>query len=170
MLLPPVAIAAIVLLFTKVPFLRDKIIAESQQDVTSFLVRAQFTGNSIGPGRFASLALGWMDFLNHPIAGYGGNVALRIGYIDETTNVATIGGLGTIISRYGAIGSILFIILIFMAGKWIGRHFNVSATFIFPLLLLIIAFGFNIIETPIIATMWLLPVLVKEKPARIGNA
>ena len=170
MLLPPAAIAAIVLLFTKVPFLKDKIISESRQDVTYFLVRAQSTGNSFAPGRFASLALGWMDFLNHPIAGYGGNFTLSVGYIDETTVVATIGGLGTIISRYGAIGSILFIILIFMAGKKIGRHFNAPATFIFPLLLLIIAFGFNIIETPIVATMWLLPALVKEGPARIGNA
>ena len=160
--LVPASLIIVILLFINVPFLQEKVIGESKQDAASYLSFVNASGNSLGLGRFASIGLGWMDFLNHPIAGYGGDPTLRIGYINDNTNLATIGGIGNIISRYGVIGSMLFLILIFLTGRRISNYYKTSTTLIFPLLILIIAFGFNIIETPLIATFWLLPALTQN--------
>lgn len=159
----PVAAVLVIYLFTGIPWMQEKIISESQQDVNYYLYLAESYGSSHAPGRFASLTLGWKDFLNHPIAGYGGNTSLRIGYIDETTSIATISGIGTIISRYGAIGTVFFLWLIFSTGKWLGRYYRYSAHIIFPVLVIMIGFGFGIIESPVFVTLWMVPVFLSFK-------
>ena len=159
----PITLTLVIYLFTSVPWMQEKIISESEQDVDYYLHLAESYGSSHAPGRFASLTLGWRDFLKYPVTGYGGNISLRTGYIDETTSVATISGIGTIVSRYGSIGTLLFLFLIFYTGKWLSRFYQYSAHIIFPVTVLMIGFGFAIIESPIFVTLWMVPVFLKVK-------
>lgn len=159
----PVALAVVIYLFVNVPWLQDKIIEESEQDINELLVHAHKAKSGTAPGRFASLELRWMDFKKYPIAGFGGNMSLQTGYIAKDVEVSAISGIGNIIGRYGTIGSLLFLYLIFSTGKWLAKRYNYSGNIIFPLLILMIGFGFGIIESPLIATLWMTPFFINKK-------
>jgi hypothetical protein len=159
----PIALLFVVILFIKVPWLQDKILEESKQDIEELLNNAQLLNSGYAPGRFASFELRWMDFLNYPIAGFGGNVSLQMGYFDKDVGVSAISGIGNILGRYGIVGTIIFIYLIFDTGKWLANRYNFSANIIFPLLILLIGFGFSIIESPILITLWLTSFFLKNK-------
>lgn len=158
----PVSITVILLLFIYIPFLNEKITRESEQNLYTVLNNAEKYNTTYAPGRFASFQLRLMDFINHPIAGYGGKSTLQAGYFSESSRVAAINGLGTIMGKYGSIGLLIFLILIFKTGKWLSNYYHYTGYFIFPALILIIAFGFGIIESPIIVTMWMAPVFLKK--------
>lgn len=159
----PITLTLVIYLFTSVPWMQEKIISESEQDIEELLVHASRTGSSYAPGRFASLQLRWKDFKNYPIAGFGGNSSLQAGYLGEDNVVAAINGVGTIMGKYGSIGFLLFLWLIFKTGKWLGSYYQYSAHIIFPILVLMIGFGFAIIESPIFVTLWLIPVFLPIK-------
>ena len=158
----PIALAIVIYLFVSVPWLQNKIITESEQNIEEVLSHAKKTGKSYAPGRFASFMLRWEDFKNYPIAGFGGNTSLQVGYLGEDNVVAAISGIGGILGRYGIIGSILFLWLIFKTGKWLARYYEYSGHIIFPVLILMIGFGFGIIESPFIVTLWLVPVFLPQ--------
>lgn len=149
-------------LFFNVPWLQEKMLIDSQQNLEEILHHAEITGESYAPGRSVGLLLRWEDFKNYPIAGFGGNVKLQYGYIDEGNVVAAINGLGNILGRYGAIGSILFLILLIKTGKLISSRFKYIGYLIFPILILILGFSFGIVETPILITLIMTPVFLKK--------
>jgi hypothetical protein len=163
----PIAIALVIFLFSSVPWLQEKIISESQQDVEELLIHASISGESYNPGRFASFQLRWQDFINYPIAGVGGKTSLETGYLGEGNVVSAVNGVGTILGKYGTIGFLLFVGLIYNTGKWLARYYKYSAHLIYPVSILIIGFGFGIIESPIIATTWLIPVFLPIKNENI---
>lgn len=158
----PIALAIVIFLFVNVPWLQEKIISESEQNIEEVIDHARKSGKSYAPGRFASFMLRWEDFKKYPIAGYGGNSSLQTGYLGEGNVVAAINGIGGILGHYGAIGSILFLWLIFKTGKWLARFYDYSGHLIFPILILMIGFGFAIIESPLIVTLWLTPVFLPK--------
>ncbi|MGO3181909.1 MAG: O-antigen ligase family protein [Aequorivita sp.] len=159
----PVVMSVVILIFINVPELQEKILLESQQNIEDVIDTASVTGKSYNPGRFASFQLRLEDFKNYPIAGYGGNTSLQYGYIGEDNVVSAVNGLGTILGRYGAIGAIIFLILVMKSGIFLSKTFDYRGWFIFPALLLILGFSFGIIEAPILVVFWLLPVFLKIK-------
>lgn len=159
----PITLSLVFFLFTNVPWLQEKILIESQQNIEDIITHAEVTGNSYAPGRFASMKLRWEDFKNYPIAGFGGNISLQYGYIGEDNVVSAINGLGNILGRYGAIGALLFSFLLIKSGKLLAYRFRYSGFFIFPALLLIIGFSFGIIEAPILVIFILSPVFFGNK-------
>lgn len=163
----PIVSIIILVIFINVPWLQQKIIIESNQDVTELLSEAAKSKNSYAPGRFASLQLRWEDFKNYPLSGFGGNTTLEKGYLGKDNIVAAISGIGNIFGRYGIIGSVIFIWLILASGRFLSRKFFYDGFFIFPLLILIIGFSFGIIESPIIFTMWMTPVFLHNNSRRL---
>lgn len=157
----PSAIIVVYLLFVNVPFLQQKIIKESEQELDVMLRNSIKYGGSYNPGRFVSFQLGWADFKNYPVAGIGGKTALRSA-TQQGAEVNTINGLAMIMTRYGSIGLIIFLYLIFATGKWLTNFYNISGILVFPLILLIISFAFGIIETPIIVILWMTPVFLAQ--------
>lgn len=151
----PTALALVIYMFVTIPWLQEKIILESSQDLEEQLSHARKTGDSYALGRFASWQLRWEDFKNYPIAGFGGNTKAETGYIGEGSLVAAINGIGAIMGRYGSIGLILFLWLIFKTGKWLSTYYNFSGSIMFPILILMIGFSFSIIESPLLVTLWM---------------
>lgn len=161
-----VSLALAVYFFTSVPYLQNKINSESEQDIDEILEYSKTYKTSYAPGRFASFQLGIRDFMRYPIAGIGGNTNLL--YANQYgVEVYTINGFANIMVRYGSIGTLLFLALLIASGKWMSFQYNISGRFIFPVLILIFSFSFGIIETPIIAIFWLIPVFMNFKTLRI---
>ena len=156
----PLTLAIVIYMFVSIPWLQEKIIIESSQDIEEVLHHAKRARTSYAPGRFVSWQLRWQDFKNYPIAGFVGNTKLQTGYLGEDNVVAAINGLGAIIGRYGSIGALLFLILIFKTGNWLSRYYRFSGKIMFPILMLMIGFGFSIIESPLLVTLWMTPFFV----------
>ncbi|MDY0285427.1 MAG: O-antigen ligase family protein [Kiritimatiellia bacterium] len=159
----PIAISIVIYLFINLPWLQEKIVNEAEQDVEEIMERATLTGSSYAPGRFASFQMRWEDYKNYPIAGYGGKNSLQTGFISEDHTVSAINGIGTILGKYGSIGFTIFIWCIFSAGRWLGLYYKYTSHMIFPVLLLMIGFGFGIIESPIIVTLFLVSFFITHK-------
>ena len=103
---------------------------------------------SYNPGRFASIAMRFQDFLNYPIAGTAGASNLTIGFYDEDTIVSPVGGIAEIIGKYGLIGSLIFVLLLTKLVRFFNYNFYGNYS-IFGLLIIISGFGFSIILSPI---------------------
>lgn len=149
----PISLCIVAYLFFTVPFLQQKIIEESQEDIEMAIRRSIKYNLDITPGRFAGMKLGLMDFKNHPITGYGGQPALR--YAEQRgASVATVNGFAGILARYGIFGILIFLFFIFKTGIWLSNHFNFDYFWFFPLIVLIISFSFSIIESPLLFSLW----------------
>ncbi len=157
----PISIIIVVILFITIPWLQEKIMSESQQDIEGVLSDANKYKISQTPGRFASLQLRLEDFKKYPIAGFGGNTKLQTGYIYDDLSVSAISGIGTILGRYGSIGMFLFLWLTTRTGMIISEKYQIYSKIIFPILILIIGFSFNIIEAPILFTLIISSVFLK---------
>lgn len=159
----PIVIVAITYLFISVPWLQKKIISESEQDIEYFIKSSSRSKKNEYPGRFVSLQIRWEDFKRYPIAGFGGNDTLQTGYLNKDYIVSAVSGIGHIIGRYGAIGTVIFLLLIFRTGVNLKDLYNFSGSFIFPILIIMIGFSFNIIESPLIVTLWMVPVFLNKR-------
>jgi 4-amino-4-deoxy-L-arabinose transferase-like glycosyltransferase len=157
----PAAAALVIFLFVSIPWLQDKIRSESEQDLNILLENSRKYDRTYAPGRFIGLQLGWEDFKNFPIAGYGGNSELRFGF-QGGSQVSAINGFANIMGRYGSLGTLLFFYIIFKTGRYVASYFRYSGVFIFPSIILIISFGFGIIEEPLIFTLLLTPIFIKK--------
>lgn len=164
----PIAVGIVFFLFSSIPYLQEKIITESQQNLDETIELSIKYGGSYAPGRFASLQLGWEDLKAYPIAGTAGNTSLRYG-AQYGAEVSTINGFANIMGRYGAIGLSLFLSLIFFSGKWLAQYYQYPGYLIFPTLILIISFGFGIVEQPIIVALWMVPLFLKKQRNSIVN-
>lgn len=149
-----------IFLYINLPWLGDKIFSESQQDVQDVVALAVATGESHTPGRFSSFLIRMEDFINYPIAGFGGNPTLQFGYLGEGNVIHAVNGIGTILGKYGSIGFSIFLFLLLTSSKWISRYYSCNAHLIFPALIFIIGFSFGIIESPIIFTLLFFPVII----------
>jgi hypothetical protein len=150
----PLALGLVVYLFISVPFLQEKIIEESSQDIDEAISRSRRLGIAIDPGRFASFQLGWKDFKNYPLTGFGGHVEARYA-TQQGAEVSTINGFANIMSRYGLFGLSIFLFLIIATGKWLAFYYEYRFFWIFPALFLIISFSFGIVESFINFTLWI---------------
>ena len=157
----PIAGAIMVLVFVKVPFLMEKISSESKQDIEELIMYSVEYGYSYAPGRFASFQIGLTDFKRYPIAGVGGNVSLR--FTEQLgANISTINGFANIMTRYGSIGVAIFLYLLYASGKWLSGFYKTPGFLIYPMVLFIISFGFSVIESPILVSLWMVHLFLKQ--------
>lgn len=153
-------------IYLNVPILGEKISLQSKQTAEDVIALAAATGESYTPGRFSSLQLRIQDFRNYPIAGFGGNVELQAGYLGEGNVVHAVNGVGTIFGRYGLIGAALFFIMIYRTGRWLAGFYAYSGSWVFGLLMVLMGFSFDVIESPIFASLWLSSVFLPKSPVR----
>lgn len=163
LLMIPIVITFITYIFINVPWMQEKIISESEQNLEEFMKSSSRGKKNEYPGRFVSLQIRFEDFKKYPIAGFGGNDTLQTGYLNKNYMVSAVSGIGHIIGRYGAIGTIIFLLLIFKTGISLGKLYNYSGYFIFPLLILMIGFSFNVLESPLVVTLWMFPFFLNNR-------
>jgi hypothetical protein len=154
MWMAPVVILITGFLFT-LPFMGEKISKKdgviSTEEMIYYSSRYDI---QYAPQRFHSLQIDFVDFLNHPILGYGGRTELKW-TTQLGAQISTVSGIGSIMARYGLVGIIFFFFSLWQSSNQIILLYKVKGI-IFPFLfILLISISYSII-TPLYMCIWLL--------------
>jgi len=132
--LAPIVVTATVLIFT-LPFMSEKITKNKEYSTKELVYYSAKYNNSYSTQRFQSLEIDFIDFLNHPIIGYGGHQAAK--WTNQLgAQIFTVSGIGKIMARFGIVGILFFIFSLWQSSKQMLQLFNVRGT-IFPVLLIL---------------------------------
>lgn len=129
----PLSTIVIIFLFT-LPFMKDKITRKSTVSAEELVYYSAKYNYKYSTQRFQSLQIDFVDFVNHPILGYGGHQ--EASWTNQLgARVVSISGFGQIMAQYGSVGILFFLISIWQSSKQITILFNAKGA-IFPALLL----------------------------------
>jgi hypothetical protein len=151
--LVPIVIVSTMFLFT-LPFMNEKISSDYKWTTEELVYRSAKYKIAYFPQRFQSLQIDFVDFLNHPIIGYGGHLeaawTAKMG-----AKITTISGIGELLSQFGIAGSLFFLFSLWVSSKQIIILFNIRGT-IFPFLfVLLYAISYSIFQI-LVMCIWLL--------------
>jgi len=151
--LVPIIVLTGMLLFT-LPFMTNKITKEPTFTTDQMIYYSAKYKNAYSPQRIQSLQIDIIDFLNHPLIGYGGHDEVK--WTKQLgAQIATVSGIGKIMAQFGIVGIIFFIISLWRSSKQIITLYNIKGT-IFPfLLILLISVSYSVLNT-IFMFIWLL--------------
>lgn len=152
---PMFVLAAIYIV--SLPFMYDKITQLYSENVSELVetgAKEWNNDNVIYAQRFVSFQIDFIDFLNNPILGYGGH--------DEdmwtkkaNVNVVSISGIGKILARFGLVGFIFFITLLYKSSKQFSIIFNYRGSLFLFILMLQVSVSYSLIENPIFLCFWM---------------
>ncbi|AHW62272.1 hypothetical protein SAMN05444285_12635 [Draconibacterium orientale] len=161
----PIVLIATTLIFT-LPFMREKITDDQGYTTKELVYYSAKYGNQYSTQRFQSLQIDFVDYLNHPIIGYGGHEEAR-----WTNNLGaqifTVSGIGKILARFGTIGFIFFLFSLWQSTKEILKLYKLKGT-IFPVLIMfMISISYSLF-TILFMCIWLfyLPGILKVENYR----
>jgi hypothetical protein len=142
LVLIPVALIFILYLFS-LPFMSKKIAETAEYDTKELIYLSLKYNNQYIPQRFQSFQIDYIDFLNHPVIGYGGHDEAR--WTNQMgAQISTISGLGKVMAQFGIVGILFFTISLWLSSKNLISVFNVRGV-IFPFLFIVmLAISYNI--------------------------
>ena len=165
-ILLPLTLLIIMAVFINTPFLQEKIIGEfSQTDEIDKYVLLSMNdryGDAYAPGRFASFIITWKDFIARPLFGFGGNSSLQ--WTEQAGAViAPVSGIGNLLARYGVFVFIGWIFLLVKSSRFINSLYeNAKFKFVWILLVLMLAFAFSVVFSPVFLIIYLMPFYFKN--------
>jgi hypothetical protein len=111
------------------------------------------SGASYAPGRFASFAIAFRDFVDNPILGLGSVTELswtnRAG-----ASIGAISGIGYLLAQFGVIGFLFFVISAVSSSALFAEIHNYKGTLLLFLLILLISVSYNILFLPVVMCFW----------------
>jgi len=123
-------------------------------DEYNALSDVEWQNKSAAIGRLASLQIEWKEFLRHPLIGVGGYEGgtwlAKHGY-----DVVTISGLGHMLSRFGAIMSLLFFLLLIKSSKCINRLFGTNNGCLLIVAIVGMMISYGLWKQPIYIVFWI---------------
>jgi len=151
--LTPIIVVSIIFVLN-LPFMYEKIFSDYKWTTEELVYRSAKYNLRHFPQRFQSLQIDFIDFLNHPLIGYGGH--LRAAWTMQMgAQITTISGIGLLMSQFGIVGILFFLISLWKSSKQIMVSFNIQGT-IFPVLFIIMyAVSYSIFEE-LVMCIWLL--------------
>lgn len=158
-------VSAIAVFILSLPFMLEKITKQAEVDLFSMYSDLRNNKNikeSRSLDRFSGLLLNFEDFKQQPIWGIGSvnnSIATR-----EYGRVFSINGLGAIMSRYGIIGIILFILILYKNSKMLKYKYKVKFINSYTIIIFIQTFGFGLIFSSLyLCFLFLFLIPYKEK-------
>lgn len=152
-----------IILFTQ-PFVRDKMM-EEYNNIEYVNIDAFDNDINVALGRMASLQLDWEEFLRHPIIGLGGysegTWLMQHGY----DNIATISGIGKLLSRYGIVLTIIFILLLIKSARVINQQYKTNMGWLIVVVIIGMMISYNLWTHPIFMMFWMYGLW--HKPSRL---
>lgn len=120
-------------------------------------------------GRLASFQLEWQEFMRHPLiglGGYEGGTWLKLhGY-----DVVTISGIGDLLSRYGAIMSLLFLALLFKSARTMSDFCENKNGFLLIVVVIAMMISYGLWKQPIYIAFWAYCCFSNKKDLVLHNA
>lgn len=151
--LAPIFAVVGLLLFT-LPFMSEKITDTGQFTIEEMIYNSTKYNFSYTPQRFKSLQIDFVDFLNHPVIGYGGHLE-AIWTNQLGAKIATISGFGKIMAQFGMVGILFFLYSLWQSSKQVINIYQIKGV-IFPFLfVLLISISYKI-NTVLYMCFWLL--------------
>ena len=98
------------------PFMLDKVISVSGNDIDAEVESSILYGGHKTPQRINSFIIDFQDFTNNPILGYGGHLDER--WTSKLgADISTISGIGKVFAVFGLVGVIFFFTLLYKSSK-----------------------------------------------------
>ena len=147
-------IVPIIAILFQLPFVKDKIVDEyiGVGDV-NLAMYDELENSSLG--RIISFQLDWDEFLRHPFLGLGGYSEGTWLHQQGYDNLATISGVGKLLSRYGAIMAFIFIILLVKSAKAVNRLYQTSSGWLLIAVMIGAMVSYDLWIQPAIMIFWL---------------
>jgi hypothetical protein len=152
----PLFIIGVFYLFS-LPFMYEKIDQLFNEKITDVVDTGAQEWNSdkmIGAQRFVSFQIDFVDFLNNPILGYGGHDE-DMWTKKSDINIVSISGIGKILARFGLVGTLFFIIVLYKSSVQFSKVFNYKGKLILFFLILQVSISYSLIENPIFLCFWM---------------
>jgi hypothetical protein len=151
--LAPIVVVSAMFVFM-LPFMYEKISYENKWTIEELVYRSAKYDIPYYPQRFQSFQIDFIDFMNHPLLGYGGHLEAAW-TVELGTKIITISGIGGLMSQFGIVGTLFFLISLWVSSKQIIVLFNIRGT-IFPVLFIILyAVSYSVSEI-LVMCVWLL--------------
>jgi hypothetical protein len=151
--LAPIVAVSVMFVFM-LPFMYEKISFDNKWTTEELVYRSAKYNISHFPQRFQSLQIDFIDFMNHPLIGYGGHLeeawTAKMG-----AKITTISGIGGLMSQFGIVGTLFFLISLWVSSKQIIVLFNVRGTMFPVLFILLYAISYSVFEI-LVMCVWLL--------------
>jgi len=150
----PLTIALGIFIST-LPFMAEKLIDVTNYDTEEMIENTIRYDSQSTPQRLESLQIDFVDFLNNPIFGYGGHMeeqwTAKLG-----AKIATISGLGKVMSVFGIVGILFFFINLIKTSKEFAKSFKFKG-WLFPFTMIImISISYSLIFMPLLMCFWLM--------------
>ncbi len=148
----PIVALFIVYLFS-LPFMADKIREKTEYNTEELVYQSLKHDANYIPQRFESLQIDFIDFLNHPIIGYGGMQEAR--WTKQLgAQISTISGIGKIMGQFGIVGILFFIFSLWKSSNLLVKAYNVRGAAFLLVFVIMVAVSYNII-TILYMSIWL---------------
>ncbi|WP_374264528.1 hypothetical protein [Zoogloea sp.] len=126
----------------------DKIEEQLSEDLAEQVLMIDASEHEKGLGRFQSIYILAIDFLDNPILGVGAN--------RESTWVSRMGidanptsGIGNMVATYGMFLMLPFLLVLAASSKAVAARAGGRAGFVLFVVMIVLGFSFSVIETPI---------------------
>jgi len=158
----PLIVASLILIFS-LPFMKDKIVSLAKETTEVDLIVESSIGRetSINPQRFASFMIAFRDFTDNPVLGLGGHDeeswTYKIG-----ANISKITGVGSILSQFGIIGFLFFIIASYKTSMLYAKWFQFKGGILLFIIILFISVSYSIVLSPLIMSFWMFGLFTEQ--------
>ena len=139
----------ILIMVFNLPFVKEKLLYEFE--IMQYL---DYNRNSGAVSRLYSLQLNIEEFLRHPIIGLGGYTK-GTWLAQHNYDVATISGIGNMLVYFGAVMTLLFIILLVRSCIYIKKVTKSQNAIILLITILGIMVSYNLWKQPIFIAFWM---------------
>lgn len=139
----------ILIMVFNLPFVKEKLLYEFE--IMQYL---DYNRNSGAVSRLYSLQLNIEEFLRHPIIGLGGYTE-GTWLAQHNYDVATISGIGNMLVYFGAVMTLLFIILLVRSCIYIKKVTKSQNAIILLITILGIMVSYNLWKQPIFIAFWM---------------
>lgn len=155
-LLIPLVLIGVVYIFS-LPFMYEKITGLGNEKISDVVDTGSKDWNKdkmIGAQRFVSFQIDFIDFLNNPILGYGGHDE-DMWIKKSKINVVSISGIGKILAKFGLVGFIFFIVVLYRNSVQFAKFYGYKGKLLLFLLILQVSVSYSLIENPLLMCFWM---------------
>jgi hypothetical protein len=146
-----------VLYILSLPFMYEKITSLGNEEISDLVETGAKDWNKdkmVGAQRFVSFQMDFIDFTNNPILGYGGHDE-EMWTRKEKINIVSISGIGKILAKFGLVGTLFLLIVLYNNSIQFSKYFNYKGKLLLFLIILQISISYSLIENALLLCFWM---------------
>jgi hypothetical protein len=155
LLILPFMIVSLIYIAT-LPFMSKKVIdlIDETKNVDLLIERTIGMEGEYTPQRFTSFVITFKDFKNNPVLGLGphreDSWTVRL-----FSNISAISGIGELLSGFGLVGFLFFIIVSFKSSVFFSKYYNYKGGTLLFIIILFISISYSVIFLPLVMCFWM---------------